>query len=563
MKQLLLFLAISCSASALMAQCPNPQSQIDIQGNNIQARILNGGDLFTSFYEGQFIPNPSSNNSPSTIFSAGLWTGGVDPAGNLKLATSTYRTNNSYDYTAGPLSADGMTDPFTCANWDRHFRITGAEIAAFQLALPLTPAQAIAQFPDIMGWPAKGNNTFSAIWGFDLPQTTQSLAAFFDANLDGQYRPLDGDYPVVKLQGKEPFVPAEIIWCVFNDQNSGGTHSNSNGKAIQAEIQLTVWALNCAEHPVLNNTVFTSHKIINRASETIDSTFFAIWVDFDLGCYLDDYVGSNRDLNTFFAYNQDAVDGQPGSTCSGTPTFGDAPPVQTVTFLNHPISKLMVINNSGFGSQPPGATDPNTPPEIYNYLTGSWRDGAPLTIGGNGYGGADPTDFIFPGDPSDPNAWSMCTANLPFGDRRMLASTKFGQLLPGQVEELNTAWTVHYNAPPPCNLGTAMTEIATLHSLYDSGLALNCSPVSKAPIPPADSIDLFPNPTNSDATLRYGAILVEEIRIFDATGKLLQTLANPGKGETILKMGQFPVGMYTLRLFTDEGNITKKLAVVK
>jgi hypothetical protein len=564
MKRLLLFLAIINGVNALQAQCTSPQSQIDIHGNNIRARVLNGGDLFTSFDEGQFIPNPNPNapSNPSTIFAAGLWMGGIDPAGNLKLAMVDYRSNSSNDYSAGPLSEDGQTTEFVCENWDRHFRVTGDQIAGFLAALPLTQAEAIAQFPSVMGWPGRGNAFFAAIWGFDLPFTPQALAPFFDADNDGVYNPLVGDYPVVALRNKTPFVPAEIIWCVFNDQNGGAPHTNSNGKAIQAEVQQTVWAFSCTDNPVLNNTIFTSHKIINRATENIDSFFIAFWVDVDLGCYQDDYVGCDTATRSIFAYNQDALDGQPGTTCSGTATFGDAPPVQTITFLNQPLSKFMMYN-SNLGSTPVATTDPSTPNEYYNYLTGSWRDGTPLTYGDSGYNGSTPTDHAFPGNPADPAGWSMCSASLPSLDRRVIASSALGRLQPGQVEELTSAWTVHYNTPPPCNLGNALNDVSALQALYDNDFVNLCSAFSKAPELPADSLDLFPNPTSGDAVLRYGAIRMEEIRIFDATGKLVQTLNNLEKGETTLQLRHLPAGMYTLRLFSDQGNVTKKLAVVR
>lgn len=48
-----------------------------------------------------------------------------------------------------------------------------------------------------------------------------------------------------------------------------------------------------------------------------------------------------------YAYNQDAVDGQPGNTCLGVPTFPDAPPVQSITFLSHPLSTFIAPSGSG------------------------------------------------------------------------------------------------------------------------------------------------------------------------------------------------------------------------
>ena len=117
-----------------------------------------------------------------------------------------------------------------------------------------------------------------------------------------------------------------------------------------------------------------------------------LWVDFDLGCFSDDYVGCSPDRNTMFAYNQDAVDGNNGAICAGVATFGDDAPVQTVTFLEsnnfspNKMDKFIAYNlNSS-----PTTSDPQAIIEFYRNLTGFWRDGLPLTEGGYGYAGTTP-----------------------------------------------------------------------------------------------------------------------------------------------------------------------------
>lgn len=566
MHKRILLLALVAVPQWIFAQfCPNPQSQMDIHGNNIKARILNGGDLFTNFNEGQFIPNPGppGNFYPSTIYAAGIWLAGIDPGGNLKLATVDYRNTSEHDYSAGPLSLDGVTDNFTCQNWDRHFKVTGDEVAAFRAALPLSAAELKTQFLSIAGWPGRGNPYFLDVWGFDLPFTQQALAPFHDEDLNGLYDPLAGDYPVVAIKGLTPFVPAEIIWCVFNDQNGGGPHGTSNGKALQVEIQLTVWAFNCSDNPVLNNTLFTSHKIINRATEVTDSMTIGLWTDIDLGCYLDDYLGCNPGLNTMYAYNQDAIDGQPGTSCSGTPTFANTPPVQSITFLSHPLSSFIAPNNSSAGSPPPGTTDPTTPVEIFNYMSGSWRDGTPFTYGGNGYGGTTPTNYLFPDDPADPSGWSMCTANLPLSDRRMLGTTKIGLLEPGKVEDFTVAWAFHPNPTLPCGIGTTFSDVAAIQALYNNDFANVCSPL-KAPELPGDSLQLFPNPASGSVVLRYGNIRPLSLQAFDAAGRLvLEKTGDFAKEESILEIASFSAGIYSLQIVTDQGTATKKLAVIR
>jgi hypothetical protein len=563
MQKLLFLLSLWYLPQFISAQvCANPQSQMDIQGNKLKARILNGGDLFTDFSSGQFIPNPTpGGQNPSTIFTAGLWLGGVDPGGNLKLAASDYRNNNSFDFSAGPLKPDGTTDGNTCSNWDRHFRVTDDRIVAFLASLPLTADQLKSLYPEIAGWPGMGNPHFEDVNGFSLPNG-QGLAPFYDGNSNGIYDPLNGDYPAVLVRGMFPFVPAEVVWCVFNDQKGGGIHSASGGKPLQMEIQLTTWTFDCPDVPVLDRTLFTVHKFINRASDNCDSTFVGIWADIDLGCYLDDYVGCSPELSTIFAYNQDAVDGQPGSTCLGTPTFGDTPPVQTISFLNRPLDKFNVPNSTGSGN-PPGTTDPQSAIQYYNYLTGSWRDGSPITQGGNGYGGTVPVDHHYPDDPSDPNGWSMCSELIPVGDVRLLGSSKLGLLQPGEVDELVMGWAFHTDQDLPCGLGSAMEEVQVLRNIYAGGFDLVCSALSTSVLP-KESIRLMPNPASTQVLVQHKDLAPTAIRMVDVQGRVvLEQTAGFGQNESTVNTAGLSSGLYTLQLSTHSGIVSQKLAIVR
>ena len=104
--------------------------------------------------------------------------------------------------------------------------------------------------------------------------------------------------------------------------------------------------------------------------------------------------------NCFFAYNKDAVDGINGADCDfGFDSFADIIPVQSVTFLDGGMLRFMVMGKFTLNGPPMGATQPVWANEYCNYLTGRWRDGTPLTIGGIGYNpnGANPlTRYAFP-----------------------------------------------------------------------------------------------------------------------------------------------------------------------
>ena len=105
--------------------CANSESQIDQSINNVRARLLGGGDCWWDFNDGRYVvPKVDVSTGQaevSSIFAGSVWLGGVDPAGNLKLACQDYRSGANNEFWPGPLTEFGITEQFTCDNWDRHF----------------------------------------------------------------------------------------------------------------------------------------------------------------------------------------------------------------------------------------------------------------------------------------------------------------------------------------------------------------------------------------------------------------------------------------------------------
>jgi hypothetical protein len=449
--------------------CAASESGIDQEINNVRARLLGGGDCWWDFTDGRYIVpkvDPASGQKEvSSIFAASVWLGGVDAAGSLKLACQDYRPSGQNDFWPGPLDpTSGKTDDLTCRNWDRHFRVLGDEIRQHlsNLANGITDPNAIPR--GVKGWPAKGNPYFEEVWGFPLPNTSQGLAGFFDdpeSNLNN-YDPLKGDYPSIEIRGCKPDrYPDEMIFWIYNDEGSGAPHARTKGKTIQMEVQVQSFGYQTSDE--LNDMTFQRYKLINRATELIDSTFFSFWVDADLGCFLDDYIGCDTLNDLMYTYNQDQVDGQPNCNCpSGSqqvPTYcNDVPilgvdyfrgprkpftlfpntPEEKDTFIEIGMSSFVYYNNPAFGNPDPRTVDPDVDTEFYNYLNGRWRDNTEITRGGSGLnpGSTDVTRYVFPESPNDPTGWSMCNANLPFGDRRTLQTSGPFLLKPGAVNEL-------------------------------------------------------------------------------------------------------------------------------
>lgn len=484
MKNAFLCLVFVISVLGLCAQnCDVPNPPIRFSANNMITYLEASGSMFDGDDFGlATYSTDASIRPPATIFASGLWLGTFDSSRNMKLAASTYgRTIDKYDYYPGPLNFGDPNSPWddpargsipaeTCSNWNKVWLVHRSEITAFRQDYA-DDGQLQGQYPNVLGWPGYGNPSFAAYNGFDLPSNRPhaKLAPFWDINANGIYEPSLGEYPFVK----QSFTTPEMIaWSVFND--AGNAHRATNSQtAIQAEVQQTTWAYNCTEHPWLNDAIFTSYQISNVAIEIADSLYIGLWNDFDLGCYTDDFIGSAPELSTYYTYNADATDGTVGTLCEqGASSFGENPPVQAVTFLENKLDRFTYLQNGNIDPPPPiGATDPTTAPEYYNYLSGHFRDGTPMTPGGSGYNpdsNLPPVSYAFPDNPNDPNGWSITTEELLVGDRRVVGSHYVERLEPNEFVTLDIAFSLHQH-PDSNHLQTVnlmYEQVEELQELY-------------------------------------------------------------------------------------------------
>jgi len=511
--------------------CDPARSQRDQAINNVRARLTTGGDIWWDGSDGRYVVPKVPPGVPevSSIFAGAVWLGGVDEGGNLKVAAQTYGRPSAFDYHPGPLRSSldenpGTTEKSRCAEWDKFFVVNGTEIdehrRLYENAVNTGELYDENQIPNgVRGWPGKGNPFFFDIHGFDLPLTDVGLAGFWDEDGDGLYNPLNGDYPIIEIRGcVTPQYPDEMIFWAYND--NGNIHAESQGDPLQMEIQVQAFAY--ATNDQLNDMTFQRYKLINRAIEPLDSAFFAIWVDADLGCHTDDYVGCDVERSLGYIYNEDALDGQTGCTCpGGVNTYCEAVPIIGVDYFRGPLgpkkfgpggelvnpglgeqadtivelgmSSFTYYNNGGVGDPLPGTTDPGNALEYYRYLTGSWRDGSPFEYNGDGYQeGTYNINYAFPEAPNDPTGWSMCTGNnggpvATGGDRRTIQASGPFRLDPGAVNELivGVVWVPEQNYPCP--------SIRSLQEADDLSQALfnNCFDITDGPdAPDIDIIEL-------------------------------------------------------------------------
>ncbi|HNX20776.1 MAG TPA: hypothetical protein PKG88_00275 [Bacteroidales bacterium] len=320
--------------------------------NNVRAYVETNGTMWFKEIAQYEVPRGSGKTS---MFAAALWIGGRDVSGQLRLAAVRFRQNGD-DYWTGPLTIEGASiNQQTCSKYDKHFKITRAEVEA-HIAAHATNDPTYTTPASITQWPAHGENGQSYY-----------LAPFKDVNEDGVYDYNDGDYPYYDLENELcPWTPENIalaaqdllpwtpertwiqsnygydnkmiyadhvlkgdetLFWIFNDK--GGPHTESQGDPIGLEIRGQAFAF--ATNDELNNMTFYSYEIINRSTFALTNTFFSQWVDPDLGFAEDDFVGCDVLRGLGYCYNGKEVDGQ-----GLAQHYGAQPPAVGVDFFQGP-----------------------------------------------------------------------------------------------------------------------------------------------------------------------------------------------------------------------------------
>ena len=131
-------------------------------------------------------------------------------------------------------------------------------------------------------------------------------ALFYDGDNDGTYNPIDKNSNGLWDSNEDmPFILGKTIaWCVFNDSRTSLYRGYSSTFPMSIEVQQYVFA-DDATH--LQNTVFIIYSITNKGliTENLDSVYFSLLVDSDIGEYYDDLSGCDTLLNSGFTYNHE------------------------------------------------------------------------------------------------------------------------------------------------------------------------------------------------------------------------------------------------------------------
>ena len=174
----------SSKGSSFKQFCAQSTAQAELDINNVRARLQVGGDMWWDGSNGRYIiPKVEPGNvEVSSIFAGGIWIGGLDPLGNIKVSAQAYgRATGQTDYWPGPITNSGPSDAETCSNWDNIFTVSGEDIdlhlIRFRQAVDKEMPYDVSLIPEsIKAWPAIGNPFFFDIMGFHLPNASQGLS---------------------------------------------------------------------------------------------------------------------------------------------------------------------------------------------------------------------------------------------------------------------------------------------------------------------------------------------------------------------------------------------------
>jgi hypothetical protein len=430
---------------------------------------------------------------------------------------------------------------------------------------------------------------FGSSWQ-DWKEAVKLGAEFYDGDGDGIYNPVDKNFNGTwDFNEDMPMLIGDVTaWCVYNDGKPANKRRwQSEPQGI--EIRQTLFAV---DDPELENVIFIRYSILNTGmvAEIMDSVYFGVWEDADVGDANDDVVGCDTLLQSGFYY-------------ANTPDwqYGENPPSFFTTLLQGPMrstnnshdtaynylgeligieeipsAKNLKITSHAFHiGGDPDLRDPSTVTEARNYLQGKTRTGFypnPCTFpycevrGGVNCSEVNPV-FWASGDPVTNIGW-VFKYNF---DMRNLISTGPFQLEKDKPQEIIIAYVIGRGTDPLNSITVARENVHRAIQEYQSNFATMTytPPMAASPVTNYVLYQNYPNPFNPTTTIRYelpqdGQVTIE---VFDILGQKVKTILNEFKRadryEVKFSSTGLASGVYIYQLRVNDFITSKKMVILK
>ncbi len=540
----------------------------DLSKNKVRATYNNANSIFSNMSgaPGYEVPKDSGTHS---MFASAIWIGALD-ANNEAYVAASCAGFDEQQWFAGPLKVnDGTTDTVTSELYNKIWYVDRATVENFKI-LYENGNISDGSWPvdeTIASWPGNGPE------GYD-----QNLAPYIDHNNDGQYNPMDGDYP--KMKGDE------MVYWIMND-NLAETNTETLGSNMGLEMHCTAWS-NVYEDAyndsidLVNYVNFLDVVIVNRSNRNYNNVFLGFWTEFNLGNPFDDYVGSDVMNKAFYVFNGDDYDED--WEYNG---YGENPPAQAVVFLKAPrINTLPDINRETylskfltFHSINDYSGYPETKWDYYNALQGKWQNHQSITYGGFGVGESGiPCDYMYPGNsdpynigtnglevPDYPNWSESNQENVP-GERNALGSNGPFVLAAGERKSFRFAFVYdRYRYGAQSSLDKLREKLPFVISWqekndFPSNYNFDVVPVGIQNATNDEGfVNIYPNPAKDFFNLRCKKRNAN-YRIYNASGKIISS-GSLSEGNNHFSVQSLSKGVYIIRVESEKNVKTQKIIV--
>jgi len=453
---------------------------------------------------------------------------------------------------------------------------------------------------------------FSASW--QLWKDAVSIGArFYDGDNDGIYNPVDKNgNNIWDANEDRPDLMGDLTaWCVYND----GIPANLRRFNIppqNIEVMQSVFASRWGTEPAFQNTVFVRYSIVNKNAQVpvMDSVYFGVNGDPDLGFPMDDSFGTDTLCNSAIAYNK-TPDSQfginapslftkivqgpltyiPGVTFTdinqnGIYDQGTDIPLDTAynrlgSYLGTEVyagaKNLQVTGSRDCVGGDPNLQDPGTALSARNYIMGLINQGYtidPCTFGyGIVTGGVDCSAInpliYFSGDPVLPYGW---LSNFSQDIRSMISAGPF-KLEFNKPVDIITAYVIGRGTTGINSITVTRGYSSVIDNSYKSNfsnLPTKIEDNSTAVWPAEYSLSQnYPNPFNPETVISYQLAVMSNVslKLFDILGNEITTLVNEekeaGSYEVDFNADKLPGGIYFYCLRAGSFVETKKMILLK
>ena len=491
--------------------------------NEVTAQLYSSGPFFfnshDSIYEADYhVPNTMENTiGRRSVFSQNIWLGGIADDGALHLTAESYRQGGE-GFWHGPI-ADTYDEDYD-QTYNKVWKIDRDSIN-YHIANYSNPDYVVPY--QIQQWPAHGNAQNGE---------AESLAPYYNVAGSWMYEPELGDYP--KIEGDQ------ALFIMLNEDRIEPYHYKCTEQNIGVEVHALFYAFDCDEVPSLNQTSFVNYTVYNRSENNYTNFKIGINTDFDLGYYLNDYIGCDTNLNMYYCYSD--------SSNIVSQSFGPNHPAIGLKFLNQDINNFLFYSNdfTNYGN-------PISPHHVYNLMHSKWRDDNPLTFGENGTNSNNPvTNYMYPSNPNDTTGWYMYQANVSPDDMRCVGSLEGFTFEAGSHVVVNTAiifaWDSTINFLE--NVNHLLVNSQHIQDFYDGLTNTECTSFSGNQefvnySNTEEENTIYPNPSTEAFYVRSGAY--GQVSVFNAMG---QKIHSERKTQNTIQINSrnWPKGIYFVNI---------------